>query len=185
MQAAKHDIGVKPIFGYSDYNYVRVYVTVDYGAKQADSSIQNLGYVLHCFSCFHREPVRDVTASLGQNCPECGSRLHVAGPLWLGDLWNVEFCMKMRDEARNMNLQSKTRIFPMISHIAAEAEAPLTYYVVDKVCDKFNLPVPSLAKVITELKKAGFQAISTHFSSKGIRTDAPARVVRQAIQSQV
>jgi tRNA (guanine26-N2/guanine27-N2)-dimethyltransferase len=185
MQAAKHDIGVKPVFGYSDYNYVRVYATVDYGAKQADTSIQNLGYILHCFSCFHREPAKDVTVSQGQNCPECGSRLHVAGPLWLGGLWNLEFCVKMREQVRNRNLQGKMKIFQMISLIVAEAEAPFTYYVVDKVCDKFNLPVPSLSKVMTELKNSGFQAISTHFSSKGIRTDAPARFVRQAIQSQV
>ena len=183
MQAAKHDIGVKPVFGYSDYNYVRVYATVDYGAKQADTSIQNLGYILHCFSCFHREPAKDVTVSQGQNCPECGSRLHVAGPLWLGDLWNLEFCVKMREQVRNRNLQGKMKIFQMISLIVAEAEAPFTYYVVDRVCDKFNLPVPSLSKVMTELKNSGFQAISTHFSSKGIRTDAPARFVRQAIQS--
>jgi tRNA (guanine26-N2/guanine27-N2)-dimethyltransferase len=184
VQAAKHDIGIRSVFGYSDYNYVRVYAMVDYGAKQADVSIQKLGYVLHCFSCFHRELAKEATVSLEKNCPECGSRLHAAGPLWLGDLWNVDFCMKMRGELRNSNLQGKARIFQMISLIVAEAKTPFTYYVVDKICDKFNLPVPSVSKVIMELRKAGFQAVSTHFSSKGIRTEAPAGVVRQAVQSQ-
>lgn len=184
VQAAKHDIGVKPIFSYSDYNYARAYATVDYGAKQADASIQNLGYILHCFSCFHRELAKEATVSLDSNCPECGSMLHAAGPLWLGDLWNVDFCMKMRNELRNSNLQGKSRIFQMISLMVAEAKAPLTYYVVDKICDKFSLPMPSVSKVIVELRKAGFQAVPTHFSSKGFRTEAPAGIVRQAVQRQ-
>jgi tRNA (guanine26-N2/guanine27-N2)-dimethyltransferase len=183
MQAAKHDIGVKPVFGYSEYNYVRVYATVDYGAKQADASIQNLGYVLHCFSCFHIEPAKDVAMSLKQICPECGSKLHITGPLWLGGLWNLEFCKRMRDEARNGNLHGRTRISRMVSLILTETEGPFSYYIIDKVCDKFDLPVPSLSKVIAELEKAGFQAIPTHFSSKGIRTEAPASAVYQAIKN--
>jgi len=185
MQAAKYDIGVQPVFSYSDYNYVRVYATVNYGAKQADRSLENTGYVLHCFSCFHRELAKGVTASFRADCPECGSRLQVAGPLWLGGLWNVEFCMRMRDAVRHGSLRGKVKIFQMISLIVGEAEAPFTYYVIDKICDKFGLPVPPLSKVSAELRKSGYQAVRTHFSSKGVRTDAPASAVREAIRRQL
>ena len=54
--AAKHDIGVRVLFSHSTDHYIRVYAQIGYGAKKADSSIKNLGYMLHCFTCFHREP---------------------------------------------------------------------------------------------------------------------------------
>jgi len=180
-QAAKHDVGVYPVFSYSTYNNVRAYATVGYGAKQADKSIQNMGYILHCFSCFHREQQKGNAQPLKRDCPECGSKLQIAGPLWLGPLWNNKFCERIKDEAKGRNLRHKAKILQMISLIIGEAEASITYYVIDKMCDKFNLPIPSLSKIIAELSKSGFQAVATHFSSKAVRTDAPAGALREII----
>jgi tRNA (guanine26-N2/guanine27-N2)-dimethyltransferase len=181
MQAAKHDIGINPMLSYSQYNYVRTYASIAYGAKSADSSVQSLGFVLHCFSCFHRENQEGLTPSLRQLCPECGKKLHAAGPLWLGSLWNGDFCIKMRDEVSNRDLRNKTKIKHLLSLIIEEANAPITYYAIDKMCDKFNLPVPSLSRIISGLNASGFQASRTHFNFKAVRTQAPASVMRETI----
>ncbi|MGE5637627.1 MAG: tRNA (guanine(10)-N(2))-dimethyltransferase, partial [Chloroflexota bacterium] len=72
--AAKHDIGIHVIFCHSTDHYVRVYMEIMYGAKRADESLRNMGYILHCFNCLHREP----TISLfnkNMKCPECGLQL--------------------------------------------------------------------------------------------------------------
>ena len=65
--------------------------------------------------------------------------------------------------------------------IKNEAEAPITYYAVDKICDKLNLPIPAQKRVLSELKKEGFQATLTHFNSRGFRTDAPVNTIREVI----
>jgi len=179
--AAKHDIAVNPLLSYRRYNHVRTYVRVSYSAKEADRSIEKMGYVLHCFSCFHREEQMGTAASLRQNCPECGSKLQAAGPLWLGPLWDVEFCVRIRDEIGKRKLKSRFMIGQMMSLIIGEAKAPMTYYVVDKVCDKFNFPIPPLSRVMEELRKLEFQAVATHFSSKAFRTDASSAVVKETI----
>jgi tRNA (guanine26-N2/guanine27-N2)-dimethyltransferase len=179
--AAKHDIGVNPVFTYSAYNYVRSYSTVSYSAKQADKSLQNMGYILHCFSCFHRENQKGISSPVRRDCSECGSKLQIAGPLWLGPLWDRQFCINMKNEAEGKNFRLEATILKLISQVLAEIEAPITYYVVDKVCDKFNLPVPSLSKVMAELSKAGHLAIATHFNKKAIRTDAQADEIREII----
>jgi tRNA (guanine26-N2/guanine27-N2)-dimethyltransferase len=181
MTAAKYDIGVHAVFSYSAYNYVRTYVLLDYGAKQADKSIQTMGYVLHCFECFHREPVEEMILPITQECPECGSKLSLAGPLWLGKLWDEDFCIQMRRELECRNLLLREKIFKMLSLVVEESKAPATYYVVDKICDRFNLPVPSLSKVINEIRKMGFQAVATHFNTRAVRTNAPAKVVKEVI----
>jgi tRNA (guanine26-N2/guanine27-N2)-dimethyltransferase len=179
--AAKHDVAVSPVFSYSAYNHVRTYALVKYGAKQADKSIENMGYILHCFSCLHREHQKGLTPRFKWDCPECGSKLQTAGPLWLGPLWDGGFSAKVKDEAVERSLRNRARIFQMVSLIIGEEKAPMTYYMVDKLCDKFNLPTPRLSKVMTDLREAGFQGVATHFSSKAIRTDAPAGVVKEVV----
>ncbi|HKZ94135.1 MAG TPA: tRNA (guanine(10)-N(2))-dimethyltransferase [Candidatus Bathyarchaeia archaeon] len=181
--AAKHDIGVTPVLSYSHYNYVRAYATIDYGAKQADKSIQGMGYILHCFSCFHRESQEGLIPLLKQVCSECGSKLRAAGPLWLGSLWDEKFCVRTRDEVKGRNLRNEPKILNMLSLMIREVSAPITYYAIDKLCDKFNLPVPSLSKVINGLTAGGFQAVPTHFNSKAVRTDASANVLREVLTS--
>jgi tRNA (guanine26-N2/guanine27-N2)-dimethyltransferase len=179
--AAKHDIGVTALLSYSQHNHVRTYARLSHGAKAADRNMQKMGYILHCFSCLHREQSEGITVPIKENCPECGSRLSAAGPLWLGLLWNNEFCSMLRTDIEKRKSHGRAMIHQMLSLIMEEAEAPLTYYVIDKVCDKFNLPVPPLSKVISELGKLGFQAVPTHFSTKAVRTDAPAAVLRESI----
>ncbi|MDH5268181.1 MAG: tRNA (guanine(10)-N(2))-dimethyltransferase, partial [Candidatus Bathyarchaeota archaeon] len=115
-------------------------------------------------------------------CPECGSKLNVAGPLWLGKLFDEDFCSLMAKEAYKRRLKEK-RVLKLLSLTRNEIDAPVTYYVVDKICDKFNLPIPPLIKVIDGLKSAGFQAVPTHFNSRGVRTNAPAFHIRHLLSS--
>jgi tRNA (guanine26-N2/guanine27-N2)-dimethyltransferase len=181
MMAAKHAIGVEVLFSHSVDHYIRAYAAVNYGARLADKSIQKMGYILHCFSCFHRETVSGITSPLKHICSSCGAKLSVAGPLWLGKIADKKFCSLLEREAEGRSLRQEKRILKMMSLVTNEAEAPVTYYTVDKICDKLNLPIPALKKVLDKLKKEGFQAVPTHFNSRGFRTDAPANIVKEII----
>ena len=181
MMGAKHEIGIEVKFSHSIDHYVRAYATVHYGARRADMSVQQMGYILHCFSCFYRETVTGIVSLVEHTCPRCGGKLSVAGPLWLGRVADRKFCSLMELEAGGRGLRQKKRLLKMLSLVKNEAEAPVTYFAVDKICDKLNLPVPAQKKVLDKLKEAGFQAILTHFSSRGFRTDAPANMVKKII----
>ena len=178
--AARYDIGVMVAFSHRAEHYVRLYATIKYGAKAADEALTNMGYILHCFKCFHRESVKGLFAAKHpQSCVECGSRLTVGGPLWLGELSNVEFLQLMEEEAERKTFRYKERIRKMLSLMRTEANGQISYYVVDKLCDSLNLTVPSVKKVVETLRKNGFQASSTHFNPRGIRSDVPAsRITR-------
>ena len=77
--AAKHDIGMEVVFSHSIDHYIRAYSIVHHGAKKADKSVKEVGYILHCFSCFHREIIKKIS-SLDFVCPLCNSKLSLAGP---------------------------------------------------------------------------------------------------------
>jgi len=185
--AAKHEIGVYPLFSHSTDHYVRVYLVLKHGARKADESLKNLGYILHCFNCLHRETVhKNVLLVHDCKCPNCGSKMDYAGPVWLGKIAEENFCDLMKEKYGRKRLKSKKRVEKILTLVKAECSAPITYYVLDEICSKIRLPVPSTKAVLEALKRRGFEALPTHFNPKGIKSNAPVTeittVVKQSAQ---
>jgi tRNA (guanine26-N2/guanine27-N2)-dimethyltransferase len=178
--AAKHDIGIRLVFSHSTDHYIRVYAEIAYGAKKADESVKSLGYVLHCFNCLHRETAR--TTFITAKCPECGSKMDYAGPLWLERMGDKQFCELIAKENMCVAFRNSGKIAKLLSLARDEAEAPATYYVLDKISNKLALPVPSVDVMLHTLRDNGFRAFPTHFSSRGIKTDAPALAMQRFLQ---
>jgi len=182
MTAAKYEMGIRIIFSHSTDHYVRIYAIAKYGAKKADENVKNMGYILHCFKCLHREPIKALfLIKHSGKCVECGSKIDVAGPLWLGKLFDGQFCELVKKEVKRRTFKQGKKIRKILTLIENEVEAPITYYVVDKLCDTLNLPVPPVKKVIEALKERGFQAFLTHFNSKGIRSNASASDMKELL----
>ena len=171
--AAKHDIGVKIVFSHSTDHYIRVYATTEYGAKKADKTLENMGYVMHCFKCLHREPVKGFYLfDVSKKCSACQAKMDFAGPLWIGKIVDKEFCKLMEEELVRRSFRLKGRIEKILKLIESEAEAPITYYTINKLCSMLGLPVASVKKVLRILKRSGYSAFLTHFNSQGIKTNA-------------
>ncbi|MEM4733609.1 MAG: tRNA (guanine(10)-N(2))-dimethyltransferase [Candidatus Bathyarchaeia archaeon] len=179
--AAKHDIGIRVLLSQSTAHYIRVYTQIAYGAKKADASVKSLGYILHCFNCLHREHAK-APFGKGVECPECSSKMDYAGPLWLENIFDKSFCELMAKENMHRTLRNSLKIATLLSTAKEEAEAPATYYVLDKISDKLALPVPAVNAVLRVLQDNGFTAVPTHFNSRGIKTDAPALVMQKLVQ---
>jgi len=182
ITAARHGLGIKILFSHSTDHYVRTYAKVVRSASEANEAVENIGYILHCFNCFHREWTLGIVSVLKSKCDECGHRLSVAGPLWLKKLFSKEFFVGMMQEVKNVKLGKTKRLMKLLNTISAEINAPPTYYVIDKISDKFGLPTPPKKKVLRALINLGYQASPTHFNYKGIKTNASARLVKSAIE---
>ena len=173
--SARYEMGTSIVLSHSTNHYVRICAILEHGAKRANESIGEIGYVLHCFKCFHRETVKDefhVRRCI--ECSECGSRMNITGPLWLGRIVNKKFCTSISDEVKRKPFRLGGRIRKILGLLKNEAEAPVTYYVLDKLCSAFSLPVPSVERVMEALREDGFQACQTHFDSRGIKSDVSA-----------
>jgi len=172
--AAKHNIGIEVLFSHSTHHYTRLYALINYGAKEADKTLEKMGYILHCFKCFHRELHYGIPLINREiKCVKCGSTLRAAGPLWLGRIVDGKICELMEENLKTSSYISKEAV-KIILMIKNEVDAPATYYVIDKICDKLNIPTPSIKKVIESIRRKGFRAVRTHFHERGIKTDAPA-----------
>jgi tRNA (guanine26-N2/guanine27-N2)-dimethyltransferase len=183
MTAAKYEMGISIIFSHSTDHYIRIYAIAKHGAKKADENIKKTGYILHCFKCLHREPVKGLfLIKDSAKCCECGSKMEMAGPLWLGEIIDAKFCWLMENVVAQKPLRQGWKIRRLLASAKSEAKASTTYYVLDKICKKLALPVPSVEKVVDGLKKRGFQAVPTHFNVKGIKSNAPLHVIERAIK---
>ncbi|MGA2387086.1 MAG: tRNA (guanine(10)-N(2))-dimethyltransferase [Candidatus Bathyarchaeia archaeon] len=181
--AAKHDIGIHVVFSHSSEHYIRLYAQIAYGAEKADESVKTLGYILHCFSCLHRETAHHPFSSL--QCPECGSKMDYAGPLWLGGIFDPDFIESMIKENKTRAFKNSARIAKLLVQTKEEAAAPITYYVLDKLSGKLGLPSPSIQVFLKALRNNGFQAVQTHFNTRGIRTSAPALTLHKLLEETV
>ncbi len=182
VTAAKHNIGVEIVFSHSTDHYIRVYALATHGAKRADASMENMGYIRHCFRCFRREIQKSNFPLVQERCDKCGSRMVLAGPLWLGQIARKDFCSRMLKELVNKDIDSKSKIWAIISLVQRESEASPTYFVVDKVTDRIGIPVPSLRAVVQGLRERGFFAVPTHFNTRGVKTNAQAEEVIETIK---
>ncbi|MEM2433435.1 MAG: tRNA (guanine(10)-N(2))-dimethyltransferase [Candidatus Bathyarchaeia archaeon] len=183
--AAKHDVGIKILFSHAARHCIRLYALIEYGAKKADGSLENMGYIFHCFKCLYREPTKGMLPlNHSSRCPTCNSPLKAAGPLWLGEISNRDFCKSIEENMKIIKHEND-KIARLISLIKEEAEAPITYYVVDNICEKIRAPTPPLKEVINNIEEAGFRAFRTHLHDRGIKTDAPASLVIEAVKRAV
>lgn len=178
--AAKHDIGIRALFSHSREHYIRVYAQIAYGAKKADESVKSLGYILHCFNCYHRRTAHQPFDSL--RCPVCGSKMDYAGPLWLGSIFDPDFVELMIKENKSVAFRNSTKIAKLLAIAKNETTAPITYYVLDRLSEKLGCPSPSIQAFLNVLQNSGFQAVQTHFSTRGIRTDAPTQIMSKLLK---
>ena len=175
QMAAKHDIGLKVLFSHSSDHYIRVYAQIRYGCQKADESLKNTGYILHCFNCLHRETTHQPFNSL--TCPNCGTKRDYAGPLWIGNINDETYIDQILIENQTTPFKTSHKISKLLTSLKAEANAPITYYVLDLVGKKLCLPATSMQSFIGALQNRGYQVVQTHFNPRSIKTNASATTI--------
>ena len=180
VAAAKYEFAVSPVFSHSSDHYIRSYACLTLNLRKTDDCLRELGYVAHCFSCFHRELFQGLIPDVPDECPICGKRIGLAGPLWLGTLFNPGFVERMQRKLPAL-CDSDPRLTRLLEVIMSEQNAPPTYYVIDRLADHLNVSVPKTVEVTRALSELGYAATPTHFHPKGIRTNAPSKIFLETL----
>jgi len=172
--AARYDKGVKPVFAHATRHYLRMYATIEEGAEEGDRSLEEIGYIGHCSTCNERAVMKE---NFGE-CGRCGRKLDVAGPLWVGRIFEKDFVKAMMDAARRMGYR---RYLKMLSLAYEEAEGPASYHLISVACDRLQVRTPAVEKVVERLRERGYFASRTVLNSRGVRTDAPVEVIEEVL----
>ncbi|MEM2127215.1 MAG: tRNA (guanine(10)-N(2))-dimethyltransferase [Candidatus Bathyarchaeia archaeon] len=169
--AARLEMSINPIFSFSIDHYLRVYALVGRGARGADSSLAEVGYILHCSRCLNRRVVRQSQWGVEDMCEVCGGKMKVGGPLWTGKLADPAFSSVMASISEEEAL-GEPRLVRLVNLVKGEIELPPFFFNVDLHCSRLGVRSQPTEKILTSLKDAGFRAARTHFDWRGIKSDA-------------
>ena len=160
--AARLGVKIIPMFVESEMHYYRTYVKILNHVDQEE----NLGYIIHCKNCGHRK----ISLEQQQKCELCKLKTSIAGPLWIGKIFDKEYVKNMIDEI--INLEIKKSCEKTLYKCLDEAEMPAIYFTLDEIAKKVKSSPPKLEKIILNLKENGFTASVTSFNPTGFRTNA-------------
>ncbi len=182
-RAAELDKYVEPIISvFHDY-YYRLFLQVGGGARKAQKMlVENLGYILYCRNCLYREYIGDLNMLLNVNCPRCGFKYEILGPLWIGDIGNKKFihCLVGVTRTRYEYLNNFAKLLKLITKVEEEIEIPY-YYDITSIASVFKVNMPKTYEVIKCLLSKGFKGGRTHLTPTGIKTDADYNSVVECI----
>lgn len=183
LTLAKYQKYIEVKMSHSTEHYMRIYMKIKKGSKATDKSLKNIGYIGHCKKCLHRVVVSGGLArNIPEYCPECGEKLITAGPMWLGPIQNKEFIETMIETSAEKDLNTKEKLLKLLNQCKEEANAPVTFYHLHKMCRLLHVSSPKLDKFIEKMNENGFLAIKTHYDPLGIKSDATSKEILDIIK---
>ena len=171
--AARLGVEIIPMFVESEMHYYRTYVKV----RNRPDQEKNIGYILHCKNCGHRK----MTLEQELECELCKSKIKIAGPLWIGKIFDKEFVEDMLLEIPNSTVDKNCE--KILGKCLAESEMPATYFTLDEIASKMKSSPPKLEEVILNLQKNNFVASVTAFNPTGFRTNAKINEIIEIFQT--
>jgi tRNA (guanine26-N2/guanine27-N2)-dimethyltransferase len=179
---AKYKKSVVVKFSHSSEHYMRLYLQVEKGAKQADESLKNMGFIIHCRKCLFRNPINGLAPHIPDKCPECGEKTQVGGPLWLGEIQDPEFIEGMISLAEEKEIKTEKKVLKLLNRCLEESKMPATFYDLHGVCKKLKISAPPILDVMESLEAENFLVSRTHYNPTAIKTNAPLNKIEEVIQ---
>jgi tRNA (guanine26-N2/guanine27-N2)-dimethyltransferase len=158
--AAKYDLGVEVLLAYHRDHYFRAFLKLKSGARKADRSVSQLGYLW-----------ADKNGRFEYRRSFLPDKPGASGPLWLSSLKDESFVESLVEAAEGHQLAHK-KTLPFLQLILEELDTPLHYdtHTLARAC---SLTPPKVETVIKRLRELGYKATKTHFSPTSVKTDAP------------
>lgn len=180
-ELARVDKGMEPVLTHATDHYVRVYLRIRPGAKDADETLLGMGYIEQCRSCGRWRSTSGFVYRSGGACLFCGERAEVAGPLWLGPIQDQE-AIKRALTVLERSQACSDRAVRLLQLCADEIDEPM-YYDHHRLCRRLKVAPGTADDLVEDLRTAGWEASRTHFTGVGIKTDAPFELIRDILYS--
>lgn len=185
--AGLNDRSIEPIVSLSTDHYVRVWLRVAARRTKANVEAVNIGFIRYCPTCMASDsiPVKGAMSCVEfqHERNDCQEVPRVAGPLWIGPLYEPEFVKKSASQLSEDDPFHK-RVPRLLEAMMEEVDLMDNVYVdIHALCDTYNFPPPKSRDVRQHLVDQGYRVGRTHFRPTAIRTDAPVSVIVEIIRA--
>lgn len=167
--AGQHEKALTPIYCHSSNHYMRAYFKCENGAEKTKNTLSQHGFVHYCYRCLDRH-----TSKYNEPKKCCGAPMTVAGPLWLGNLWDEQLAKKME----RLNISPEAH--KLTKNIAQESKIQsLGTFSLPHLSSVLGKNAPKQEKVFETLQRQGYKAALSHFGKELIRTNAPLETMKK------
>lgn len=175
--AALFNFGIEPLLSVSDMHYLRVFVRLHAGAKEAVASVKENGFATFCGSCRSFACSKGMAPIMPSKCAHCSKTTEAYGPIWLGSLQSKETIAKMLKLANGKYEGGKE-----LEAIGNELDIPF-FYSIPKITKSLGATSVSPEKVRLWLSGRGIKATRTQFDKDAIKTNGSIDDVLKGVRS--
>ncbi len=188
VTAGMNDCSIEPLAVLSTDHYVRVWLDLKASRSIANAQSKMMGFVRYCPSCFNIDvvPLPEMErAPPFEHIGDCSGRVKMAGPLWIGPLFDREFLATAKKvETQGGQYQKRTRA--MLNLMIQEQDLTERPYIdLHALCDTYGLTPPRRQDIMDVLSEKGFSVSRTHFRPTAIRTDAPVETILRTVNEHI
>jgi tRNA (guanine26-N2/guanine27-N2)-dimethyltransferase len=178
--AAPLHLGIEPLFSLSKRHFFKVFLKIKKGAKEANESFNNLGFIFWCDECFNTtfssEPFEEKICI-------CGNKKVYAGPLWIGKIFDEKVVEGMISENESKTYKNKDEIRKILITIREESKINVPYYFdLHEIFKKLKIPAKNFDEIIEKLKREDYEVSRTHFNQNAIKTNASAKKIFEVVE---
>ncbi|MEF8833116.1 MAG: tRNA (guanine(26)-N(2))-dimethyltransferase [Candidatus Thermoplasmatota archaeon] len=154
-EAARHNRWIKPLLSYYEGHHFRTYLQIGEGKSRADDCLNNLEKI-------------NFSKGRWESKEKGGGK--TSGPFWTGPLFSRDILDRLDPLGR---LDEK-----LISLWKSESNQPAFFYDTNEISSVLKVAPPPIYDIKERLSDKGFKSSRTHFSSTGIKTEAPYEEVK-------
>jgi tRNA (guanine26-N2/guanine27-N2)-dimethyltransferase len=177
-EVVKYDRGVEPLLCFTREHAIRLHLKILPGVRAADETLDRMGFILQCNRCFYREEEPGLVSSGGQ-CT-CGGKFIPIGPLYLGAINHSGVIASMLDRLPSVRLAAGKELYRLLSLLQEELPTS-SHYDYHRMSRSLHTSPPPIETVLRRVEDSGYLVSRAHYSGTAIKTDAPVRVLEQAI----
>ena len=172
---------IEPVATMVAEHYIRIMYRVVKGKRVGDRAQEHLGFVK-----VPADPSRAPQAVPFQRLLKDPEALAgtgpVAGPLWIGPLHDAAVIGRVEVPPW---MGKSTALHKFLKFAVEESAMPPWHFDLDIAASKLGGSPPPTRRAVDALKEAGFAASATHFSSKGVKTNASRAELGQVLRGLV
>lgn len=153
-EAAKYDLGMTPILSYATDHYMRVYLQMKPGVKQANHTISQIKKMPADFPFLQHTSKKEI------------------GPVYMGKIQSASIIKHIRSIVFQKTFGSKHEMLKLLNLLEEEAEAPAFFYTINTIASALKTSAPSRKTLFQALQDQGFFVCRTHHDPTGFKTNA-------------
>ncbi|UCD03153.1 MAG: tRNA (guanine(10)-N(2))-dimethyltransferase [Candidatus Aenigmatarchaeota archaeon] len=161
LELSKHGMAFTPAYAHANH-YFRTIGQVRKSKSAVTEQFREIRFVFYCPSCLYR------SSETNRECPGCGRRMHIMGPLWSGKIKDSKFCMEMLKELEMAGYRKTKELRTAIDEI----DEPF-YYDLHRLFRARRRSPKRMEDIMNTLEDSGFVVSRTRFSGTGLKTNAP------------